>query len=195
MQVALEDIRSCFEGVIPSGINTCAADGTPNMTYLSHVQYVDSEHVALSWQFFNKTRKNLMENPRAAVLVVDPQAARQFELDVLYIRTETSGPLYEKMKLRLEILASLSGMTGRFRLIGADIFRVLDCRTVMGGRHSACQRACTHAGPPRAPLFGHGWLRRAISSSGSYPDRSRRAPGLRTLHGAAGRRIFVPSLH
>src|SRR5262245_25028529 len=133
MQVALEDIRSCFEGVIPSGINTCAADGTPNMTYLSHVQYVDSEHVALSCQFFNKTRKNLMENPRAAVLVVDPQAARQFELDVLYLRTETSGPLYEKMKLRLEILASLSGMTGRFRLLGADIFRVLDCRAVMGG--------------------------------------------------------------
>src|SRR5262249_27908329 len=103
------------------------------MTYLSHVQYVDSEHVALSCQFFNKTRKNLMENPRAAVLVVDPQAARQFELDVLYLRTETSGSLFEKMKLRLEVLASLSGMTGRFRLLGADIFRVLDCRPVMGG--------------------------------------------------------------
>ncbi len=132
MQMRLEDIRSCFEGVIPSGINTCAADGTPNMTYLSHVQYVDSEHVALSCQFFNKTRRNLMGNPRAAVLVVDPQAARQFELDVLYLRTETSGPLFEKMKLRLEILASLSGMTGRFRLLGADVFKVLDCRAVMG---------------------------------------------------------------
>jgi|SRR5581483_9139328 len=132
MQIPLEDIRSCFEGVIPSGISTCAADGTPNMTYLSHVQYVDSEHVALSCQFFNKTRKNLMENPRAAVLVVDPHAARQFELDVLYVRTETTGPLFEKMKLRLDILASLSGMTGRFRLLGSDIFRVLDCRLVMG---------------------------------------------------------------
>src|SRR5262249_4551442 len=60
-------------------------------------------------------------------------AARQFELDVLYLRTETSGSLFEKMKLRLEVLASLSGMTGRFRLLGADIFRVLDCRPVMGG--------------------------------------------------------------
>ena len=133
MQIALEEIRSCFEGVIPSGINTCSSDGMPNMTYLSHVQYVDSEHVALSCQFFNKTRKNLMENPRAAVLVVDPQAARQFELDVLYVRTETHGPLFEKMKLRLDILASLSGMTGRFQLLGADIFRVLECRPVMGG--------------------------------------------------------------
>ncbi len=132
MQVALEDIRACFEGVIPSGINTCAADGMPNMTYLSHVQYVDAEHVALSCQFFNKTRKNLRDNPRAAVLVVDPHQARQFELDVQYLRTETGGPLFEKMKLRLDILASLSGMSGKFRLLGADIFKVLDCRQVMG---------------------------------------------------------------
>lgn len=136
MQIALEDIRSCFEGVIPSGINTCAADGLPNMTYLSHVQYVDPEHVALSCQFFNKTRKNLRENPRAAVLVVDPVGARQFELDVEYLRTETSGPLFDQMKLRLDVLASLSGMTGRFRLLGADIFRVLDCRPAMGADSS-----------------------------------------------------------
>jgi adenylate cyclase len=141
MQIPLEDIRVCFEGVIPSGINTCSADGMPNMTYLSHVQYVDSEHVALSCQFFNKTRKNLMENARAAVLVVDPQAARQFELDVLYLRTETSGPLFEKMKLRLDVLASLSGMTGRFQLLGADIFKVLDCRPEMGGGSTSVKTA------------------------------------------------------
>jgi adenylate cyclase len=141
MQIPLEDIRVCFEGVIPSGINTCSADGMPNMTYLSHVQYVDSEHVALSCQFFNKTRKNLMENARAAVLVVDPQAARQFELDVLYLRTETSGPLFEKMKLRLDVLASLSGMTGRFQLLGADIFKVLDCRPAMGGGSTSVKTA------------------------------------------------------
>ena len=66
--VSLEAIRSCFEGVIPSTICTVAADGTPNVTYLSIVQYVDATHVALSFQFFNKTRANIERNPRAQVL-------------------------------------------------------------------------------------------------------------------------------
>jgi len=70
--VALEAIRSCFEGVIPSPLATCSADGTPNVTYMSIVQYVDSERVALSRQFFNKTRTNLDENALAQVQVVDP---------------------------------------------------------------------------------------------------------------------------
>jgi adenylate cyclase len=132
MQIPLEDVRVCLEGVIPSGIATCSADGLPNMTYLSHVQYIDSQHVALSCQFFNKTRRNLLENARAAVLIVDPHTSRQYQLDLVYLRTQTDGPLFEKMKLRLDAIASLSGTSGLFRLIGADVFRVLDCRALPG---------------------------------------------------------------
>lgn len=33
---------------------------------------MDDERVALSNQFFSKTAKNLVENPRASVLVLDP---------------------------------------------------------------------------------------------------------------------------
>ena len=33
----------CFEGVIPAIIGTCAADGTPNSTYLSQVYAVDAD--------------------------------------------------------------------------------------------------------------------------------------------------------
>jgi adenylate cyclase len=47
---------------------TCAADGTPNITYLSQIQYVDPDHVGLSFQFFNKTRANVLANPYAQVL-------------------------------------------------------------------------------------------------------------------------------
>ena len=56
----------CFEGVVPAVIASAAADGTPNITYLSRVQLVDNEHLALSNQFFSKTSRNLAENPGPA---------------------------------------------------------------------------------------------------------------------------------
>ncbi len=72
MNVALESLASCFQGLIPATLFTCSADGIPNAAYLSHVEYVDPAHVALSFQFFNKSRRNIAENPHAYVRVLDP---------------------------------------------------------------------------------------------------------------------------
>jgi adenylate cyclase len=36
-----------------------AADGTPNISYLSQVIAIDDEHVGLSNQFFSKTAANI----------------------------------------------------------------------------------------------------------------------------------------
>jgi adenylate cyclase len=63
MNIRLDAIRECLEGVIPGTMATASLDGTPNIAYLSQVQFVDSHHVALSYQFFNKTRQNIMANP------------------------------------------------------------------------------------------------------------------------------------
>jgi adenylate cyclase len=131
--VSLEAIRRCLEGVIPSTICTAAGDGTPNVTYLSVVHYVDPSRVALSFQFFNKTRANIAENPRAQLWVVDPDGARQYRLDLAYERTEQSGPVFERMNTRLTAIASLTGMSKVFRLRGADIYRVVACEEVPPG--------------------------------------------------------------
>ena len=133
MGVSLEAIRRCLDGVIPSTICTAAADGTPNVTYLSVVNYLDPSHVALSFQFFNKTRANIEVNPRAQLWVVDPDSGRQYRLDLVYERTEQSGPVFERMNTRLIALASLTGMAKVFRLLGADIYRVLTCEEVAPG--------------------------------------------------------------
>jgi hypothetical protein len=130
--VALESIQSCFGGVIPSPLATCAPDGTPNVTYLSIVQYLDSERVALSRQFFNKTRANLDVNPASQALVVDPETLAQYELDLLYLHTETHGPIFDAMRTNLEAVASQTGMEGVFRLRGVDIHRVVRCARVGG---------------------------------------------------------------
>ncbi|WP_296809805.1 GAF domain-containing protein [Thiocapsa sp.] len=132
MTVPLSALRACFEGAVPATIATCAADGTPNVAKLSHVHFVDDRHVALSYQFFNKTRENLLDRRRATVEVIDPSSAALYHLHLEYLRTETEGPLFEYMKARLAAIASHTGMSKVFRLLGADLFRVLRVEAMPG---------------------------------------------------------------
>ncbi|HEX7086161.1 MAG TPA: GAF domain-containing protein [Vicinamibacterales bacterium] len=125
MTPPLESLTSCFQGLLPAQLFTCAKDGTPNAAYLSHVEYVDSRHVALSFQFFNKSRRNITENPHALVALVDPDTGQGWRLRLLYVRSETEGPVFDRMALRIEAIASYCGLKGIFRLRAADIYEVL----------------------------------------------------------------------
>lgn len=133
-QVALQSIRACFDGAIPAMMATSAADGTPNVAYLSQVYYVDERHVALSFQFFNKTRQNILANPYGAALVMHPVTCGFYRLHLRYLRTETSGALFEGMKAQLAGIASHTGMADVFRLQGSDVYEVLAVDDVPGHR-------------------------------------------------------------
>lgn len=164
MRLTLEGIRRCFEGAIPAQIATSAPDGTPNVAYLSQVHYVDHRHVALSFQFFSKTRDNVLANPYARVQVIDPETGVPYRLALRYLRTETEGPLFEYMKARLAGVASLTGMSKVFRLRGADVYEVLeiagaaatqaDCTSPARPDRLSALRACTLALAGAADLSG-----------------------------------------
>ena len=132
MAPRLDELRHCFQGVVPSLISTCGRDGEPNVTYLSQVYYVDPRHVALSCQFFNKTKRNVQENPHATVLFYDPVTFDAWSLKLRFLRCETSGPLFDTMAMRIEVIASHTGMAGVFKLISADIYEVLALDPVAG---------------------------------------------------------------
>jgi adenylate cyclase len=120
----LDAIRPCLEGAIPGVMATCAADGTPNVTYISQVEYVDSHHLALSFQFFNKTRRNVLANPLVELLVIHPLDGAMYRIAARYQRTEAEGALFERMRAKLAGIASHTGMSGVFKLRGADLYAV-----------------------------------------------------------------------
>jgi GAF domain/Pyridoxamine 5'-phosphate oxidase len=132
LSVPLETIMPCFQGVIPAWVTTCSADGVPNASIVSIVHFVDAERVALTRQFMNKSRDNLDANPQAQVVVVNPSNGDQFALDLDYLRTESEGPIFDAVETNLDAIASMTGMTGVFRLRGVDIHAVLACEPFGG---------------------------------------------------------------
>ena len=152
MTLSVDSIRPALDGAIPATVATCAPDGVPNVSYVSQVYYVDPAHVALSYQFFNKTRQNVLVTRRAAALVIDPESFARYRLALEYLRLETSGPLYERMKAHLAGIASHTGMAGVFKLQGADVYRVLSVEQVPG-----------HSLPGTAPQRHHLAAVRAIA--------------------------------
>ena len=126
-----EAAKPSMQGALQSILATCNPDGTPNVTSISQVWYVDPTHVAVSFQFFSKTVENLKANPQAAIRLFDPDGIHHWSLDVAYVREETSGPLFDAMELQLEAIASMTGMEGIFKLKGAHIYEVLSIERIL----------------------------------------------------------------
>jgi hypothetical protein len=165
--------RRCFQGVVPAVIATCDLHGAPNVTYLSQVFYVDEHHVALSCQFFNKTKKNVLTNPHAKVEILDPLTLDCYRLDLRYQRAETSGPLFGRMSVRIDAIASHTGMTGIFKLLSADVYEVVAIERVDG--------FLDEAGPETAPDDPSLAFRTEIAGLQLVSQRLSRAIDLDTL--------------
>ena len=123
-----DEIKPAMEGVVPSTIVTCSLAGVPNATEISQIYYVDESHVALSHQFFNKTHRNVRENPYVFASVRDPGTWQEWLLDLQYDHSETEGPIFDEMDLKIEAIASMTGMEGIFKLHAADVYKVTSVR-------------------------------------------------------------------
>ncbi len=132
--ITLFGVRRMLEGVVPPSMCTVGTDGMPHVNYLSQAEYVDAEHIALSFQFFNRSRENVLATRRAALAIDDPVSGAGVVMDVEYLRTETEGPIFERLRAKLAGIASQAGMQKVFKLRGADIYRVRSLRRVPGRR-------------------------------------------------------------
>lgn len=174
MTIRLESLDHCFHGIVPGVIATADREGVPNVSYLSQVHRIDERHVALSCQFFNKTRQNVDENPRATVELYDPLTFEAYRLRLSFLRSETSGPLYDAMSLRILAIASHFGMAGIFKLRSADVFEVLSIEKKDGYITVPPQEPPDHRHLPEGPLT-------EVRGLQLVSDRVMRAPDLDAL--------------
>jgi adenylate cyclase len=174
MTIRLSDLWRCFQGVVPSVVATSDSQGIPNVTYASQVYLVDEQHVALSCQFFNKTRRNLDENASACAQILDSVTLQAYLLRLKFLRSEKSGPLFDTMALRIDAIASHTGMAGVFRLIAADVFEVRSVEKVQG----FLTVTPVDVGPPGLSLDG---LRTEIRGLQWVSERINRAADLESL--------------
>ena len=125
-----KEAKETMQGIVPSIVFTSSTSGEPNSAIVSQVFWVDEEHVALSFQFFNTTAKNLAENPKAQIFTTHPKTLDSWCFDAEFARRETDGQLFDQMNIQLEMVASMQGMSDVFKLRGADVFRVTQVRYI-----------------------------------------------------------------
>lgn len=197
--VPLESIQPAFEGIVPATLASCSADGVPNISYLSIVRRLDSERIAVTNQFLSKTAENLRDNPQATVRLVNPEDYAQYDLEVRFLHAETSGELFDSVRLQLDAVAAQTGMAGTFRLRSLDIMRVDRCSRV--GDAAKATRA-----PRPRPLAPLGVLVQRLARSGDLAEATRVALealddlfGFRhsmvLLHDDVAARLFVVEAH
>ncbi len=59
-------------------VATAAKDGTPNVSIKGSLRLIDDEHLVFADINSLKTRKNLLENPKVAIMVYDNDARKAF---------------------------------------------------------------------------------------------------------------------
>ncbi|MGB8191433.1 MAG: pyridoxamine 5'-phosphate oxidase family protein [Chitinophagaceae bacterium] len=120
-----DDMMPALQGVIPAVIASASAQGVPNVTYISQVFYIDKEHVALSRQFFNKTIRNISENPFTCVVLTCPVTYNMYKIQLQFKESLTEGETFTSMRLQLEVIAGIQGKADTFKLQAADVYKVI----------------------------------------------------------------------
>lgn len=82
-------------------VATTSRDGEPNVTPKGTLKLLDENHVFFADLFSLKTRKNLLENNKIAVTVIDATTAKGYQIKGT-AEVVDSGPLYENTSKQIK---------------------------------------------------------------------------------------------
>ena len=128
------EIQEALQGMVPSVITTVSKENIPNLSYISQAHFVDDKHLAISWQFFNKTYKNIQENPKFSVVVTSPTTFSMWKINLIYTEILTEGDLFDELELALEAIASMQGASDLFKLHAVLVGEIVSIQQQFNGR-------------------------------------------------------------
>lgn len=104
-------------------VATASKSGEPNVTPKGSLKLLDDQHVIFADLFSLKTRRNLQENPRVAVTVIDAATAKGYQIKGK-AELLTSGPVFEQMAAQLK--GSPKGLPALQYLVKITVEAVFD---------------------------------------------------------------------
>ncbi|MCS7140317.1 MAG: pyridoxamine 5'-phosphate oxidase family protein [Candidatus Nezhaarchaeota archaeon] len=84
---------------------TASKDGKPNAVPIIFAWPLGDDKILVADNFFNKTRINMEENPRASLTFWDPETREGYQVKGI-IEIHTSGPIFEEAALRVRAIKS-----------------------------------------------------------------------------------------
>ncbi|MBO9596610.1 MAG: response regulator transcription factor [Cohnella sp.] len=148
----IAELLPIFEGALPSCIVTNSALGIPNIANLTRVWHHESDVVAVANQLLNKTYRNLMENPMALLKIINPYDRVHWEISVRYLRSESEGPLFERVRQDLMTVAWVTGAES-----------VAELRSVLLFETAAVRRCAEESFPLRPITETYGDMLKALA--------------------------------
>jgi predicted pyridoxine 5'-phosphate oxidase superfamily flavin-nucleotide-binding protein len=82
-------------------VATASRIGEPNVTPKGTLKILDQFHILFADLFSQKTRRNLLENPKVAITVVDPATATGFQIKGT-AEVIGNGPLFDETEILLK---------------------------------------------------------------------------------------------
>lgn len=152
--ISPSSFKNAFLGIIPSTIMTASDEGIPNIAYLSQVYLLSERQIALTTQFFNKTKSNLLENPLCTVRVYDPETFAAYEISARYNRSESTGQTFEQLAKKFSAVADHVGSSHFFHLQAVEILDIMDVEYVHSEADSTAQEGQSSAHHSAIISFG-----------------------------------------
>lgn len=115
---------------------TATKDGVPNVVPVNAKKIIDDETILISDQFFNKTLKNLKENPQVAITIWDKLENYQLKGTVTI---ETSGKRFEEMAKWIDEMAKKLNLPIKSK--GAVILKLTEIYNVSPGPQAGAKIA------------------------------------------------------